>query len=703
MNKFFSLLTVLVTLCFTSAAQQINPEKCAFDYHYQEQMNDPTQKEALIATEKLIQSKIAEMKMQDNKTAAAVVTIPVVFHIIYASSQDNISIAQIEDGLRILNEDYRRQNADTSQTRAIFKPVAADFEIQFALAKKDPQGNCTDGITRTQSIESLSGDEGSKIIKWNRNNYLNIWVTRNVSNTLPSNPNGYTLGYSFFPRNNSLVSGDGVILRHDQLGTIGTATGNPGRTLTHEVGHYLALHHPFAGGCNGNGGSNPVGNVGGSTSGDYCADTPPVFEANNGCSPINTCSNDSPNLTDQIENYMDYTDCQNMFTEDQKARARAVINSSALRANLVSQSNLIATGVVNPPACTPTAMLESPKNVVCVNEVVQFNDISEDGTPSTWNWTFPGGTPSSSTAENPTVTYANPGKYDVSLSVSNSAGTNSTTLTNYLNVKSSINPFFNLTWVESFELGSIPATVSIIDKDQNPFKPFSGAGSHLSNSLILEKVNNVSAGDVDEIITPAIATAGGSNLNLYFDYAFAAQSNDNNDELEVYVSRDCGATWIRRRFYNSGRLRTAPNTTGNFVPNGPSQWTTETLNFDAYIQNDPILIKFVFNNGGGNNFYIDNIRFGQGTDVSINEFGAADLKLYPNPSNGQLTIKMSDLLDNQLNLEIVDLGGRSVYSQSLQTKNSSFETQLDLGLSTGVYLLNIKGDHTNFSQKLIIE
>jgi len=702
MNKSFLLLTVFLCAIFSSSAQQVNHKQCDFDHYYDAQLNDPLQREALLKTEKVIAQKIEEAKNMQGKAAATVLTIPVVVHIVYASAQDNISLAQIEDGLRILNEDFRRQNADTNQTRSLFKPVASDFEIEFALAKIDPQGNCSDGITRNQSLESLSGDEGSKIVKWNRNNYLNIWVTRNVSNTLPGDPGGYTLGYSYFPRANSLVSGDGVILRHDQLGTIGTATGNPGRTLTHEVGHYLALHHPFAGSCNGNGRSNPVGNAGGSPTGDYCADTPPVLRSNFGCTTINSCSSDSPDLTDQIENFMDYTNCQNMFSADQKARARAVINSNFLRANLVSQSNLITTGVVNPPSCTPTAFLESPKNIVCINEAVLFNDVSEDGDPTAWSWSFPGGTPNSSTLENPIITYANPGKYDVSLTVSNSAGSNTITLTDYVSVKSSTNPFFNLTWVESFESGNIPMVVSVKDFDQNPFKPYSGAGSHLNNCLILEEVNRNAEGAIDELISPAISTTGGANLNLFFDFAFAAQANDNSDELEVFVSRDCGDTWNRRRFYNSGRLRTAANTTGNFVP-GPNDWSTETLNFDAYIQPDPILIKFVFNNGGGNNFYLDNIRFGQGTDVSLNEFGATDLKLYPNPSNGRINIKMSDLLDNQLDLEIVDLGGRLVYSQSLQTKNSSLEAQLDLELSTGVYLINIEGDRTNFSEKLVIE
>lgn len=735
MKRIFLLITLFSsTFIQAQSAELDNPrhshKRCTFDALYAKSMSNPDSAEKLAAIEKLIYEKAQEIKREglnsenyNAKTNTILYTIPVVVHVIYASQYDNISKAQIEDALRILNEDYQRLNPDASQTRTQFQGVAADLQIEFKLAKKDPNGNCTDGITRTpNSAASLSGGESAKVVKWTRSKYLNIWVTRNVAGTTPQDPGGgYTLGYSFMPGTGG--SGDGVIIRHDEMGTIGTAgNGNhSGRTLSHEVGHYLALHHPFAPSRNqsGNNAADPCSrnhsfnptptNLSGFENLlDFCEDTPPAAASNFGCNPsTNSCNNDSPNLPDQIENYMDYADCQNMFTEDQKARVHAVLSLASIRANLVSTSNLQATGLINPPVCAPQALIDLEKELVCQNEQVQFFDVSEEGEATSWSWSFPGGTPASSTQENPIVSYANPGRYNVSLTVTNSAGSSSKTENGIITVTNSSASSFAPTWTESFENGQIPLLMTVRDGDDglngdgNTFSHFGNAGSHQSSSLTLARAQN-SYGLKDQLISPAINTSGGTDLNLFFDYAFAARANDNEDELEVYVSRDCGNTWIRRRFYNGGRLRTAPNTTGNFVPNA-SQWTTETINFNAYIGSDPILIKFVFENGGGGNFYIDNIRFGEGQDVSIQEFEAADMALYPNPSDGRFNLKLSDLLDRSLNLRISDLSGKTVYQQELQTQGPSLDAQLDLNLLPGVYLVDVKGENTQLRHKLVIE
>lgn len=681
---------------------QQNHLKCQFDQFYQEDLANPQTRKDILATEKIIAEAVEQMErgnlLGKNNNSAPIFTIPVVVHIIYATQSDNISMRQIEDGLRVLNEDFQRLNADTTVTRSQFLPDAADLQIEFKLAKKDPSGNCTDGVTRTQSSESLQGDEGSKIVKWNRSRYLNIWVTRNVSNSSPAD-GSYVLGYSFFPRQNSLISGDGVILRHDEFGTIGTAAGSPGRTLTHEVGHYLALHHPFAGGCNGVGGNNVTGLLGNANANDYCDDTPPVDVSNFGCNYGST----SCNNLDQIENYMDYADCQNMFTNDQKARCHAVLNSSSLRGTLVSLSNMTFTGISNPPGCAPDALFEAEREVVCTNDTVQFYDISEEGDPTSWSWSFPGGTPATSTLENPTVTYAGAGKYSVSLTVSNSTGSDNVSYSDFMHVKNSANPFFNTTWVESFEAGTVPGVMTAVDGgDGSTFTPYANAGSHQTACLVLPEANN-SLGELDELISPAINTANGNDLNLFFDFAFAAQSNDNTDQLEVYVSRDCGRNWIRRRFYNGGRLRTVNNTTANYVPSGANDWTTETINFNAYIGPDPILIKFVFENGGGNNFYIDNIRFGEGQDVSLGELSAVDMALYPNPSEGLVNVKLSDLSDRSLQLAIYDLSGKQVFQQDLEAQGPSLDLKLDLQLKPGLYIVDLKGENTQLQEKLRVE
>ncbi len=706
MKRLFLTLSILFSGLLT--AQNHDHGTCGFDQYMEEQLANPEVRQQYFGPA------IEAINNAETVANANVLQIPVVFHIVYATQADNISKAQILDGLRVLNEDFRRQNADTSSTRPIFAGVAADTEIEFVLAKKDNQGNCVDGITRVQNNTSLSGTDASKINAANypRSRYLNIWVTRNIRGTVP-NPNGYVLGYATFPGTSG--NRDGVILRHDELGTIGTAAGNSsgGRTLTHEVGHYLGLFHTFfpgedpnKSGCTGatvgtNFPYNDVPNGTNDTKGDFCDDTPPVNASNFGCnSSTNTCNSDSPDLVDQIENYMDYTSCQNMFSADQKARMRYTLSS--LRSTLVSASNANFTGLVNPPVCSPEAYLAADREIICTGESVQFSDISEEGAPTSWSWSFPGGSPATSNVENPVVTYANPGTYDVSLTVTNSAGTDNITYSSFITVKNSANPVYQTTWVESFENGQVPLLVTPVDGgDGNTFKHFASAGSHQSSSLILEDAP-LSEGEVDELISPAISTAGASNLNLFFDFAFAAKRNDDSDQLEVYVSRDCGQNWIRRRFYNSGRLRSAANNTGNFVPNGV-EWNTETLNFDAYIGPDPILIKFSFENGGGNNFYIDNIRFGEGTDVSLNEYEAADLKVYPNPSQGSLHLKLSDLQDKELQLQILDLSGKVVHQEPLESQASQLEKDLNLDLAKGVYLLQVQGQATRLSEKLIIE
>lgn len=118
----------------------------------------------------------------DQKTEGTVFTIPVVVHIIYDDASDNITDKQVKNAIEVLNEDYRRLNPDTSNTRGTFLNVAADCEIEFKLAKLDPNGNCHTGITRTQSALSVNANNNVKSLKsWPRTKYVNIWVVNSRS------------------------------------------------------------------------------------------------------------------------------------------------------------------------------------------------------------------------------------------------------------------------------------------------------------------------------------------------------------------------------------------------------------------------------------------------------------------------------------------------------------------------------------------
>jgi hypothetical protein len=266
---------------------------------------------------------------------AAVVTIPVVIHVVYNTASQNISDAQVNSQMTILNNDFRKLNSDISLLPSVFAGLAADCEIQFCLAQRDPSGNPTTGIVRkSTTTTSFSSNDNIKrnanggSDAWPAGSYLNIWV---------GNLSGGLLGYAQFP--GGAASTDGVVILHSAFGNTGTAAApfNKGRTATHEVGHWLNLRHIWGDASCGN---------------DQVTDTPTQQTSNFGCPsfPKVTCSN-GPN-GDLHMNYMDYTDdaCMYMFTTGQKTRMLASLNTT--RASLLTSQGCVppATGSCGVPA-----------------------------------------------------------------------------------------------------------------------------------------------------------------------------------------------------------------------------------------------------------------------------------------------------------------------------------------------------------------
>ena len=281
-------------------------------YFEEQKKNNPTLVKKIHDNEVKLQNWI---KNNANKNQASIITIPVVIHVVYNNNNENISDQQIQSQIDILNEDFRRQNADAINTPSAFLSVAADTEIEFCLATEDPNGNITTGITRTSTSQSsFNTNDGVKytssggIDAWNPLEYLNIWVC---------DLSGGLLGYAQFP--GGTVSSDGVVCDYAYFGNMGTATSpyDLGRTATHEVGHWLNLRHIW--------GDSNCGN-------DFCNDTPEHSGSNYGCPSFPSTSNCSGNGTsgDMFMNYMDYTDdaCMNIFTQDQKNRMIASINNN---------------------------------------------------------------------------------------------------------------------------------------------------------------------------------------------------------------------------------------------------------------------------------------------------------------------------------------------------------------------------------------
>ena len=228
---------------------------------------------------------------KDQSADRSLITIPVVVHVVYRTSTENISDAQIQSQIDVLNADFRRLNSDADNTWS----QAADSEIEFCMASVDPSGNATTGITRTSTTvngfgtnDAVKHNSSGGIDAWPASDYLNIWVC---------NIGGGILGYAQFPGGSA--STDGVVNDYKYLGTMGTAQSpfDLGRTATHEVGHYLNLRHIWGdGGCSVD---------------DFVSDTPASDAANYGCAS----NHSSCGTADMVQNYMDYSDdsCMNLI------------------------------------------------------------------------------------------------------------------------------------------------------------------------------------------------------------------------------------------------------------------------------------------------------------------------------------------------------------------------------------------------------
>jgi len=281
---------------------------------------------------------ISSGKVNQNK---AVITIPVVVHVVYNTTAQNVSDAQIQSQLNVLNKDFRKLNTDLNLIPSTFSSLVADAEINFCLANRDPSGNATTGIIRVQTSQtSFSTNDGMKSSAsggsnaWSTNQYLNIWVC---------NMSGGILGYAQFP--GGAAATDGVVIGYTCFGTTGTAQApfNKGRTATHEVGHWLNLRHIW----------------GDATCGSDLVSDTPVHNTSNYACPSHPRSNSCGTSAEMFMNYMDYVDdaCMQMFSNGQKARMQALFVSGGARASLATSpgcSGSTGGGTTTPAYCAAT-------------------------------------------------------------------------------------------------------------------------------------------------------------------------------------------------------------------------------------------------------------------------------------------------------------------------------------------------------------
>lgn len=627
-----------------------------------------------------------EIETQQGVTASQrddVLIIPIVFHIIHFNGPENISTAQVHDAVDVLNTNFRALNANIDDVIPEFEDLVADIEIEFRLAQRDPNGNCHPGINRIVSELTYVGDsEMKELIQWPRNKYLNVWVCEYAAGAA---------GYALYPGS---VDGwnadqDGIVLQHSYCGSIGTSNLFRSRTLTHEVGHWLNLRHPW-------GNSNNPGLAENCEEDDNVSDTPNTVGWTSCILDGTTCGS-----LDNVQNYMDYSYCGRMFTLGQKDRMRtAALSSVAQRNQLSTAFNLQATGVSGGDIlCEATFDLD--RRLICVGDSVKFTDQSYHS-PSTWSWNFGDGTITSGVQGDGVQelyhTYSEAGLYDVTLVVGNGTDEVSSTVNGAVYVMDEGE--MDLPLSQGFEGGEFPSGQWFIEDPLNDgtWEVTDDAAATGNRSLFIENWgNNVEFND-DFLRTATMDMSGMTEIHVNYKWAYVhkgtTEASETDDRLRVSVTGDCGNDWDLRRMHRGFTdLPTANPTPFPWTPSGIEDWKEYTIVLDneEYLT-EFFRVQFEFESRLGNNIYLDDINvqgFGN-TAVSEAMTGLTNSwNLAPNPAVTSSVIAFQIRKAGMASLMLQDASGRVLSSTSREFARGSHDWEVVAPPIPGVYLLRL--------------
>ena len=570
-----------------------------------------------------------ELRQFQSARSNVVYTIPVVFHIIHngesVGTGVNLSNQRIQEQIDVLNKDFRRENDDASSTPPIFQSVAADTEINFVLAKQDPEGLPSTGIVRVQGSKSqYNASQDDALLKsesyWPAEDYLNIWVTNLAGNFIGNAqyPFANLPGLQGQFLNYRLT--DGLVIDYLWVGINENTTSfdSYGRTATHELGHYLGLRHIWGdGGCSFD---------------DFCADTPAASGSYSGKS--SPCSfPDDQRICDEgspmFQNFMDYTDdeCMNLFTLDQKERMRLVLEFSPRRKSL-----LTSPGLVDPVQFTNdlgVRKILSPEIADCdgslnpsieirnygINDITSFtvgfyinNQLEESVNQLTSLSPLDVGIVNFSPVS---INQSNFNEVEFRIlsvnGVSDNNQTNNIKSLNILPNETAIIPFF-----EEFEGPLKVSTIGEFGEASNWQVVTAPDNTALNKAAKLDFYDSQeNIGALDLMLTKVLDLSNLSTALLSFKYAYAPRSDSiYNDGFIVAISTDCGANfqvdeYLFEKYGTS--LGTVLPRSQEFKPMSPFDWEEEFINLTPYIGTDYVQIAFIGVNGGGNNLYVDSI------------------------------------------------------------------------------------------------
>jgi hypothetical protein len=619
----------LAIFCFLSVVSTntfvYGQERCG-TVAYMQQLKDRNQvpKDDRFFEDWLKQKMWSSTRSKNQRTQSGPYQIPVVVHIIHKGEAvgvgTNISNAQVLSQINVLNEDFNRLNADASSTPAAFQSVAGSLDIQFVLAKQDPEGLATNGIVRVRGSKDgwIASDNYDLKAQsyWPAEDYLNIWVCDLVDDLV---------GYAQLPESNLQgLEGssmnrltDGVVIWYRAFGSIDdgafnlSSNFNKGRTATHEIGHYFGLRHIWgddSGGCGGT---------------DYVDDTPNQAGNSTGCPthPRSTCS-----VVNMFQNYMDYTNdaCMNLYTAGQTTRMSTVIENSPRRISLLTSN-----GLLNPGQFAKDAGIKEVPNLsafLCddvIEPVVTIRNYGSNPVTSVKVMFSVDGIEVETKTF--TVNLAQLAETNVNFSTVNIPAGNHTiefeivavntaaddnaannTMSENIIVPQVVIPPFTETF------STFPTGWSIINPDGlKTWQVTTAPRESASNKAMLIDIFNYdeSQGEMDMLVTPLIDLSQATVAALEFYVAHGKYPNS-NDRLRIVLMQDCQDVSTGTVIYekNSDQLTTVTQSSSNaFVPTDIDDWRKEFVDLTSFLGTSRIQLAFISISDYGNNIYLDNI------------------------------------------------------------------------------------------------
>ena len=423
----------------------------------------------------------------------------------------------------------------------------------------------------------------------------------------------------------------------------------------------------------------------------------------------------STGIIENIQNYMEYSYCCNMWTTGQKDRMRLAVESAISdRSNLWSAANLTATGITATTTCAPLPEFYASRTRLCKGNSVTFTKSIMNGAETSRIWTFQGGNPATSTATNPSVTYSTAGVYSVSLSATNASGTNTITKTQYIRVDNTLaDVAFSGSYFEGFETPTIlDYTWQSYDIDNNGHKwsYVANGGTSGTNAAGINAFGNYLP-DMDVMMSPSYDFTSAQNQNFTFKVAAASTTTVSAnilDELRVYFSSNCGISWVQRALYSGSALMNNPATTSAFMPDGSTTWTTYSIPIISIFQTSNVLVKFQYKSSFvSNNVYIDDVNIISST-VGLNELDSSNpnFLIFPNPSNDRATLNYQLNTDASVGIQVIDVIGKTIYQKTPITQSAGNYSEVisknELNMSNGIYFVKLLINNKMHVQKLII-